>query len=103
MQKQELDSIDDPYVLLLVKPCCVSWCGGYPQVFFGGMTPVPLRYSAAGQAGAGHYGHLGVTLGPINNLERQQLLKAACGLLGGYCAILPFPSISHGDLQPLGP
>ena len=38
---------------------------------FWGMIPVPLRYSTAGQAGAGHYGHLGVTLGPINNLEGQ--------------------------------
>ena len=27
-----------------------------PSNFFGGMIPVPLRYSAAGQARAGHYG-----------------------------------------------
>jgi hypothetical protein len=27
-----------------------------PSNFFWGMIPVPLRYSAAGQARAGHYG-----------------------------------------------
>ena len=64
---------------------------------------MPLRYPAAGQSRAGHYGHLGVTLDPINDLERQQLLEAASGVLGSYCSTSPFRSASDGDLQPLGP
>ena len=55
---------------------------------FRGMILVPLRYSAAGQASTGHYG---VTLGPINNLEGQQLLEAAFGGLGGNALLHPFP------------
>ena len=73
-----------------------------PSNFFGGLIPVPLRDYGAGQARAGHYGHLKVTLGPINNPEGQQLLEAAFEVLGVYCATSPFPSGSDGDLQPLG-
>ena len=42
---------------------------------------MPLRYSAAGQGRAGNYGHLELTLGPINDLEGQQVLEAAFGVL----------------------
>ena len=79
-------------IMMMPYACACFMVQRVPSIFFGGIIPVPLRYSAAGQARAGHYGLIWI-------LELLVPLSSTWELfLGVYTS----PSPSPRTLQSLG-